>query len=321
MKLAPFSRPLIFGDRSLRFLPGILCVFTVALIGGMSSLQAQNITWSNTGTNYNTGSNWVGGSAPSTTNNATFSGAAVTQPNLTANVTNQAVRFDSTASGYTLSADAGRSLTLTGTTVVSAQNTSGTNTISAPIIISASGTQTRTIGQAAGGELVLSGNISSTSTNLTLSLSASSGPATFTLSGSNSYIGNTALSANATLNINSSTAISSGALRLNGNANINNTSSAAIALTNNNIELAGGSLTFLGNSTASSLSFGTGTVTISGAASRTLNTTAGGTLTIGRLAADTTARGFTHGGTGTLVIQNFAKVGREGRNHKGDCGR
>ena len=88
---------------------------------------------------------------------------------------------------------------------------------------------------------------------------------------------------------------------------INNTSGVAITLTNNNNinHNSAGALTFLGNSANSSLSFGNGTVTISGG-TRQINTTAGGTLTIGRLAADTAARGFTHGGNGTLVIQDAA---------------
>ena len=72
MKLAPFSRPLIFGDQSPRFVPGILCVFTVALIGGMASVQAQNITWRINGTDYNAGASWVGGVAPGSSNRTVF---------------------------------------------------------------------------------------------------------------------------------------------------------------------------------------------------------------------------------------------------------
>ena len=133
------SHFLNIGGRSLQFPPVVLCVLTAALMGKMASVQAQNITWSNNGTNYNAGASWSGGSAPSTTNNATFTGAATTQPNLTANVTNQSVFFDSTASGYTLSANSGLSLTLSAATGIAASNASGTNTISAPVILNRNG--------------------------------------------------------------------------------------------------------------------------------------------------------------------------------------
>jgi len=311
MKLAPFSRPLIFGNRSLRFVPGILCVLSAVLVGGMASVQAQNITWSNTGTDYNAGASWVGGVAPGSGNRTVFVGAANAsfQPNLSANITNDRLTFNGTnASGYILSAASG-SLRLNSNSAIFSENTSGTNTISAPIILGSPVANTATISQTAGGTLVLSGNISSANAITGLSLS---GASIFTLSGSNSYSGNTTLvTSGATLNINSATALGAGgagtALVISATQSINNTSGAAITLTNNNNinHNTTGTLTFLGNSANSSLSFGTGTLTLNGG-SRTLNTTAGGTLTIGRLAADTTARGFTHGGTGTLVIQNAA---------------
>lgn len=253
------------------------------------SLHAQNVTWSGTGTDFNTGANWSSGSVPASTNNATFTGTAVTNPNLSANVTNQAVFFSSNSSGYTLSADAGRALSLNQATAISAANTSGTNTISANIVLTKSALIT--IAQGVGGTLVLSGNLSATQ-NISLSR-IGSGTATFTLAGANTF-GSTVTIQNAgtVVNINNASALGTSTLALGGSASLNNTSGAAITLANNNsINLNNNNnLTFLGNSAASSLSIGTGTVTITGG--RSITTTAGGTLTIGRLAASVATDGL-----------------------------
>jgi len=267
----------------------------------LASASAQNITWSNTGTDYNAGASWSGGSAPGSTNNATFSGTATTQPNLTANRTNQAVFFSANGSGYTLSANEGIFLTLSGTTPINAANTSGTNTVSANLILGGAAASNQRINQAAGGSLVLSGNISSTNAIANLNFTGVTGTV-ITLSGNNTYSGNTSLSGGV-YNINSANAISSGTLILGGGTTIANTSGAPVVLQNNNISI--GTNTFRYNSSAS-LSFGNGTLSFSG--DRLFELTSGGTLTIGSLAADAITSNFTVTSNGTFVIRNAASA-------------
>jgi fibronectin-binding autotransporter adhesin len=271
-----------------------------------ASLQAATITWNNTGTDFNSASSWTEGSVPGSADNATFNATAATQPELTGALTLQGLTF-SGVSGYTLSST-GSAFTLTNTgtgvstTAIYATNTTGTNSISAPIILGGAAATTSTFNQFASGTLVISGNISSANAITGLSLRGGSGTQ-ITLSGNNTYAGSTTLfSSGITLNINSATAISSGNLVLNANTNIDNTTGSALTLSNNNnISLNNGSLTFVGTN---NLSFGSGTATISGA-NRSITTTAG-TLTIGSLDADLSSRNFTKSGASTLVLSNAA---------------
>jgi fibronectin-binding autotransporter adhesin len=265
-----------------------------------ASLQAATITWNNTGTDFNAGASWVGGVAPGSADNATFDAAATTQPELTGALTVQGFTFLG-VSGYTLSST-GPSITLTntgsGTTnqSINATNTSGTNTVSSNIVLGGANSATHGFMQAAGGELALAGNLSSTN-----NIAGIIARGVVTLSGSNSYNGITRIASGATLNINSANAISSGTLQVDGNANIDNTSGSAITLANNNnLSLSGGSLTFLGTN---DLNFGSGTATINN--NRTITTTTG-TLTIGSINADTAARNLTKAGAGTLILSNAA---------------
>jgi len=273
------------------------CLFALAIfcLSGHET-QAASITWNNTATDYNAGGSWTGLAAPGVNDNATFTGSAgAFLPSLTGSITNQGLTFSTTASsGYMLSAGVG-SLTLTnvGTSTnsaINALNTSGTNTISAPIILGGAAATTATFTQAAGGTLNLSGNISSTAAIAGLALTGSNGRI-FTLSGSNSYSGDTSTgsSAGITLNLNNANALSTGALVLGVNLSIDNTTASAITLANNNINLSGGSLTFVGTR---DLSFGSGTATLSGN-NRTITTSAR-ILTIGSIDADTTARVLTN---------------------------
>lgn len=194
-----------------------------AIAGGLLSFTpltsfAATRTWNNAGTDFNTGANWTGG-LPGAADNATFTGAAgVNQPNLSANITIQGLTFSSlTSSGYSLTRTAG-SLTLTNVGVtansaINAANTSGTNTISAPIILGGAAATTATFTQTAGGTLAISGDISSTNAITGLSLAGNNG--NFILSGNNSYTGGTTLAnVGIKLSISNNNAISSGALTM-----------------------------------------------------------------------------------------------------------
>lgn len=277
----------------------IVPAMVVVLAG---SAQAATKTWAPSTTDFNLTTNWTGG-LPTSADVATFTGAAGTQPNLTGNITTQSLFFSSAASsGYSLTRTAG-SLTLNGTgadgsSFLDARNTSGTNTINAPIIIGYAAAQTARINQSGGGTLELLGDISSTNaiTGLNITVGNLGG---LTLSGNNTYQGTTRMStSNGLLNINSVTAISSGALVIEANTNIDNKSASAITLTNNNaINLTGGNLIFVGTK---DLSFGSGIVTMSGN-NRQISTTSGN-LTVGAINEDATPRSLTKTGAGTLVI-------------------
>lgn len=171
-------------------------VLLAAVLLASPTAQAATKTWNNTGTDFNTTGFWTGGT-PGASDNATFTGAMLTNPNLSASLSIQGLTFSSTTtSGYTLTASASQSLTLTnvgtGTTAaINAANTSGTNTISAPLILGGAAATQAAFTQAAGGTLAVSGNISSTNTEGILI----NGAGTVSLSGNNSYTGLTTVNA------------------------------------------------------------------------------------------------------------------------------
>ena len=191
------------------------------------SAQAANRTWSNTGTDFNAGASW-GGTAPGAADVAVFSSAAITQPNLSASLTIKELNFSATtSSGYDItSSSTSIKLTLTNTatganSAINAANTSGTNTIDAPIILGAAAGQTQTFTQANGGTLVVNGIISSTN-SVTLSLTGG----IITLAGANTYSGGTTLASGTTLRINNATALGTGTFTINGGT-IDNTTGAS----------------------------------------------------------------------------------------------
>jgi hypothetical protein len=169
----------LFQSRYPRSSNGILTLFFIVAI--MSLLvpngQAANRNWQNSGTDFNTGTNWSGNAVPGPSDMATFGTAKITNPNLSASVTTQLLNFSTAASsGYDLtSSTTSIKLTLTSTgtaatSAINAANTSGTNTIDAPLVLGAAANATQTFTQASGGTLILNGAITSTNTNVTLNL-------------------------------------------------------------------------------------------------------------------------------------------------------
>lgn len=297
-----------------------------AMVSPPQVVSAANVTWSNVGTtDFNTGTNWTGGSGtgqdpigagddgmPTSADFAVFGTATPSfQPDISAGSTLLGISFTTLSGGWTLGSANNSVLTLTSvgtgaTSAINAANTSGTNTVSSVLVLGGAGATTATLTQAAGGTLALTGDISSTNAITGLSLVAGGAAGTFTLSGNNTYSGTTSLtSTNVKLNINSATAISSGALVFGASGTIDNTSgTASLVLTNNNnINLSGGNLTYTGTG-GNSLSFGSGVLTVSGG-NRTA-TVNGGTLTIGSIDADAVGRTFTKAGAGTLTITGAA---------------
>src|SRR2546430_17383145 len=164
------------------------------------SAQAANRTWGNTGTNFNSGTSWSGGTAPGSSDTAVFSSAAITQPNVSGSLTIQELNFSTTSSsGYDLtSSNTGVKLTLTNTgtgatSAINAVNTSGTNTIDAPIILGAGAGLTQTFTQANGGTPIGNGIISRTN-SVTLSLARAGN---ITPPGAKTHSGGTTLSSRA----------------------------------------------------------------------------------------------------------------------------
>src|ERR1041385_240884 len=84
---------------------GVAVPVAAAAVAGLANwANATAITWNNTGTDFNANASWVGNLAPGSADNATFTGAEVTNPNLSASSVIQGLTFSTVAtSGYTLS--------------------------------------------------------------------------------------------------------------------------------------------------------------------------------------------------------------------------
>src|SRR5205809_832079 len=274
------------------------------------SAHAANRTWSNTGTDFNAGASW-GGTAPGAADVAVFSSAAITQPNLSASLTIKELNFSATtSSGYDItSSSTSIKLTLTNTGTgaggaINAANTSGTNTIDAPIVLGAAAGQTQTFTQANGGTLVVNGIISSTN-SVTLSLA---GAGIITLAGANTYNGGTTLASGTTLRINNATALGTGTFTINGGT-IDNTTAGTITLSNNNAQTWNGDFTFTGTQ---SLNMGTGAIALGTTAAGT-TVASGATLQL-QGGITTLSEALTISGTGASG-QNGALVNVSGTNN------
>ncbi len=127
-----------------------------------------------------------------------FKTAVITQPNLSVSLSIAGLYFNGTgSSGYDItSSSTAVKFTLTGTdstgnggtsngtaAALRGENTSGTNTIDAPIILGAAAAATQVFYQAAGGTLIVNGVVSSTNA-VTLSLK---GGGTIQLNGANTF--------------------------------------------------------------------------------------------------------------------------------------
>ncbi len=122
------------------------------------------------------------------------------------------------------------------------------------------------------------------------------GTGTATLNTANTYSGGTTLNAGV-LNVNTATAIGTGALTITGGA-LGNTSGANVTLTTSRTVALNGDVAFNG---PNNLNLGTGTVTIGGATgARTITATAG-TLTMGPIFG-ATGYGLTIAGSGTVAV-------------------
>ena len=146
-------------------------------------------TWNNTGTDFNDDASWLGGK-PSLNDIATFTVPKVTDPVVT-NTSTQTIlgiSFETGAFGYTIS-NLPNAILGIGTGGISAANATGTNTISAHLLLNFD----QSITQAAGGTLNITGPvILGPGTGVTtLTIGSTSGNGTINFAPSSVAIGNT----------------------------------------------------------------------------------------------------------------------------------
>jgi len=313
------------------------CFLRVSILFCLGSISSSAVaatvlsTWNPTNTDFNNAANWSPAGAPTTTNYAVFSGVAGTLPQLTANTTILGLTFTNAATGYTISTANNSVLTLSSaysglitalqTPAIWAQNTTGTNRISAGLALAAS---TSTWNQAKGGTLEVTGNISESGGSRGLSLASGVGTGTtsyYYLSGSNSYTGATTIASGAMLTLGSANVLgtTAGATTINGTIDLNGYSITGEAITAGG-KGADGVSGFLVNNSATAASVtgstlalssasgnyigGTGNMTIGSAISAALNTyllTKVGTGEI-TLAGNNTYAGTTAVTAGTLTL-------------------
>ena len=126
-----------------------------------------------------------------------------------------------------------------------------------------------------------------------------------TLSGNNTHTGGTSLTSG-TLNIDSDTAVGTGALNITGGTTLNNTSGAARTLTNNNTITATSGFTFTGTNDLN-LGIGAFNSSLTGG-SQFVWTVNGSKLTVGGKFTSANTNGFAKSGNGTLSLLDNANA-------------
>ncbi|MFA7343395.1 MAG: autotransporter-associated beta strand repeat-containing protein [Terrimicrobiaceae bacterium] len=173
--------------------PSAFVAALLAAIAALSSANAADQTYDDTNVNNVwdlTTANWVSPTVWANGNSAIFGGTGESV-NVDAAISAASITFN--VGGYTIAdGDNNGSLTLTGATVVTGSNTSGTNTIGENITLSGGGT--KNFLQNGTGTLALTGIISESTagTAVTYARSGTAG-ALFTVTGLNTYTGTTSL--------------------------------------------------------------------------------------------------------------------------------
>ena len=275
------------------------CFLRVSILFCLGSISspavAQNVlsTWTPTNTDFNNSANWSPNGALTTTNVAFFSGPASNSlsPQLTANSTIYGLNFTNSATGYTISTANNSVLTLSSAynyvtnpidraPAIWAQNTSGTNRISAGLALAAN---TSTWNQAKGGTLEVTGNISESGGSRSLILASGVGTGTtsyYYLSGSNSYTGLTTIASGSLLTLGSANVLgtTAGATTNNGTIDLNGYSITGEAITGGGTG-SDAALGFLGNNSTTAANVTGSTLTITGVSGNSIG--GSGNMTIG----------------------------------------
>ena len=265
-------------------------------------VQAASISWKNVDSDFNTGTSWIGDAAPGSGDVAAFSTSQTINPTLSTHLTIQSLSF-ATSSNYTLSNFGGAVLSLTtegssdavGTSAIRASNITGTNTISAPIILAGTASSTQSFSQAASGTLTVSGSLTNTNP-LTLRLG---GGGIIGLSGDNSTLtASLLLSTNTTFQIGSNTALGIGLLTVGATGTSVQSNASADRVVANPVALSTTTSTF-GSSSTGNLTFGAMTL-VGGNRTVTVNNSI---TVVSSLSPDATlGRSLTKQGAGALVV-------------------
>ena len=296
------------------------CFLRVSILFCLGSISspavAQNVlsTWTPTNTDFNNAANWSPNGALTTTNVAFFSGPASNSlsPQLTANSTIYGLNFTNSATGYTISTANNSVLTLSSAygfvtnpivraPAIWAQNTSGTNRISAGLALAAN---TSTWNQAKGGTLEVTGNISESgvvSRGLSLASGVGTGSSYYYLSGSNSYTGITTIGGGALLTLGSANVLgtTAGATSVSGTINLNGYSITGEAITGGGTG-SDAALGFLGNNSTTAASVTGSTLTLTGVSGNSIGGT--GNMTIGSAISGAANIALTKVGTGEITL-------------------
>ncbi len=283
--------------------------------------------WGNTGTDFNTAANWsatTGGVPPGTGDVGWFKAAVITQPNLSASLSIAGLYFNGTgSSGYSITATNSAVFTLTAVSgsseisngnsvAIRGDNTTGTNTISVPLILAPNSGTTSIFSQAGGGTLIVNGGISGSGIALNLN-QLGSGTANIQLNGANSYSGTTTVANNVTATFGGSNS-SAGATTVSGIAVLGpgtngglasglltiggatvNASDNTSRTVSNALSLGASNLTFGATGTGSLVFNGDATLTGTSTWTTTSNTTLNGAISGG-------SNGITKRGSGTLTF-------------------
>jgi autotransporter-associated beta strand protein len=162
----------------------------VALILASSSASAAVNTWQGSlSSDFNDPFNWSLG-ALDASDTSTFTGPALVQPNVSADITVAKVNFALGSTNYVLSSSPGASLFLTTSPVIVSQSNVGTNTVSANLALSGGGA--KFFNQAGPATLWVSGNISETTPGTQVKYErVSSAGGKYLITGQNTYSGDT----------------------------------------------------------------------------------------------------------------------------------
>ena len=310
-------------------------IFSIACVTTLA--QAAQKTWNNTGTDFNAAGSWTGGS-PSGSNVAYFNVAPITQPSLSASIGVSGLFFDNaTTTGYDITIGAASFLTLTGNdtsgasgaadgsaAAIRSENSSGTNTIDVPLILSAAGVGgVSTFVQTGAGALVVNGAISGNA------LSLRGGAGVIQLNGNNSFSALSIDTAGETVVFGHDSGMGSGTFTNSATSTIQagggaRTFGNAVVLAGNMTISGSNAMTFNGSFTSSGSS--TRTLTVSNTGGTTLggnvflsedNTTVGRVFIINGSTAttingvitnnnvgNTVAAGLRYSGTSTLTLNS-----------------
>ena len=298
-------------------------------------LRATTIVWGNTGTQFSTNANWVGGTAPANsivTDIGSFQAATVSfNPQLTASRSINGLDFTNGTGAWTFSGNSGtRVLTLGSSGIVSNDDSTQTfNQANLGIALGANAAFTsNSTGALLFGSTLASFNLSTftltlngSSTNASNAIGAvvsgtgsiiKSGTGTWIFSGANTYTGTTTVS-QGTLQLNanapsgsagtlgnaaSTVTLNDASTGANNNALLIGTSGVSVAR-NITVANSGTGTTTLGSNITSGTGTFTGNVTLNKAASLEADTTANITFSTGAISG---AGNITKIGTGTVTL-------------------